>query len=479
MFNEEITNFINIYFEKIDISQIPTSYLSIYKTNENDENYKMNCIFSSLHYRINQKFKELNDYITKQKSYYHAENGRNLLSTIAEINGVINKFKEAKVSIKFNFEYEQLFLKCQDFIKPSGSTIPDDFNQINIIYGAIFVLPLKQNSIFQEPISKMKKVLIGEGSFAIVHKYKDLQYDCMFAEKTLKKASTQQEIERFKREFSLMKNHPYPYIVTVYKFDETKLSYTMEYCEYNLEKYLIKYNTQLKFNQRKNLALQFLKAIGYLHNKQILHRDLSYGNILIKEYSDIPFLKLSDFGLSKDLYTDYTKTDSSIKGTFIDPCLANFKDYDIQNEMYSIGLIIWYIFTGRKNIFLDEDNETIYKIVSKCINTPKSHRYSNVLELYSEIKGLTSLNEQIKTNNNLKDINEIKLSIVEELYKFSANELPFICNALGLKEGTITEANSGKRAYVHKRIVGFNIDECLLIIEKLKEQHNKQINIYK
>ena len=58
----------------------------------------------------------------------------------------------------------------------------------------------------------------------------------------------------------------------------------------------------MTFQYRKNIALQFLKGLKYLHSKDMYHRDISFNNILIKEFDDnFVIVKISDFGLLKDL----------------------------------------------------------------------------------------------------------------------------------------------------------------------------------
>jgi len=68
----------------------------------------------------------------------------------------------------------------------------------------------------------------------------------------------------------------------------------MEHCDYTLKKYIEKNNPSLTPNKRKKIILQFLFGLYYLHTKKILHRDISYNNVLIKEYEwGDPIIKLA------------------------------------------------------------------------------------------------------------------------------------------------------------------------------------------
>ena len=70
----------------------------------------------------------------------------------------------------------------------------------------------------EERLDKFNMKLIGEGSYANVYKYKDNLYDCAFAIKSLKKAITEKEKERFKHEFELLAKYNHPNILKAYKY---------------------------------------------------------------------------------------------------------------------------------------------------------------------------------------------------------------------------------------------------------------------
>ena len=95
-----------------------------------------------------------------------------------------------------------------------------------------------------------------------------------------------------------MNNLVSSYVLEVYKYDDKKNEYIMEYVDSTLEKY-INNHMELSIQSRKSMVMQIFKAFDYIHSRGILHRDISPQNILIKEYDNVAVVKISDFGLVK------------------------------------------------------------------------------------------------------------------------------------------------------------------------------------
>ena len=224
--------------------------------------------------------------------------------------------------------------------------------------------------------------MIGQGSYANVYYYKDPDYDKKIVLKRAKKDLTNEEIERFKREFNQLKVLNSPYVVDAYSYNEDENEYTMEFMEYTLLDYIQKNNSKLTFQTRVNLVSQFLRALQYIHSKDLLHRDISYTNVLIKEYDSTIVLKLSDFGLVKIINSDLTRTDESIKGSLHDPNLevVGYANYKVEHEIYSTMFIIHYIMTGRRDFSKCEDIE-LKKLLLKGIESDLTKRYKSIEEV--------------------------------------------------------------------------------------------------
>lgn len=224
--------------------------------------------------------------------------------------------------------------------------------------------------------------LIGNGSYANVFKFKDDFYNKSFALKRAKKDLNEKELERFKLEFKEMQEIDSKYVLEVYSYNDEKNEYVMEYMDETLEKYIDSHNATLTLAQRRYIGIQLLNAFESLHKYNILHRDISPKNILVKIYADGPVFKISDFGLVKLPDSDLTSTNTEIKGYLNDPSLriTGFKNYNIQHEIYALTLLLVYVLTGKSN-YANIKDINVCAFMKKGTEQVINNRYKDVQEL--------------------------------------------------------------------------------------------------
>lgn len=344
-------------------------------------------MFAVLHERMNEHFTDINGRADTTRHYW-ADNSRAMLSLIQQIKSDLHTLRRAGVEVELVDSYQDALERCRAWLSPSGgSPLPEDFEPIEVIVYEP-VLTHAANSVklrkHQEPI-ELK--MVGSGSYANVYSYVDPDYGIKFAVKRAKKDLDERDIGRFKQEFEVLRKLNYPYVVEVYRYDEARNEYRMEYCDTTLRDHIAKRNATLAFASRKRIALQFLYGINYLHYQNLLHRDISLQNTLVKIFgAGAVLVKLSDFGLVKDQSTEFTRTQTEMKGTLRDPMLESFKDYAVVNEMYSIGHVLAYIFNGRES--LPSAVEEVGRIIHKCATNDVGQRYQTVAELITDVERL-------------------------------------------------------------------------------------------
>jgi eukaryotic-like serine/threonine-protein kinase len=346
-------------------------------------------MFSVLHKRLNQHFEGINDRARSTRHYW-ADHSRDLIALADEINSDLYDLKRAGIDVTFDPTYQEALERCTPWLSRSGgSAVPEDFEQIKIIkFEPVFTREMDSIKLANQP-ERVKLAMVGEGSYAHVYSYVDPEYDINFAVKRAKRDISERDLARFKQEFQVMKGLSFPYVVQVFRYNEDRNEYRMEFCEETLRDYINKRNRTLTFATRKRIALQFLYGLNYIHSRSYLHRDISLQNVLVKVYAGGAVLvKLSDFGLVKDATSDFTLTETELRGTIRDPQLESLKDYNVTNEIYAIGWVLSFIFTGRQSLQLGSGDAA--QVVKKCTDHDPDQRYQRVLDLIADVEALAA-----------------------------------------------------------------------------------------
>ncbi|MGP4118019.1 protein kinase domain-containing protein [Levilactobacillus zymae] len=191
---------------------------------------RLRYIFSGLHHEMDALFSFMNDRAQGNK-YFNAQPSRDVLQIINICKECEKFLKGTEYEFCLNTDYVRHLKQCEIFLESTeGSTIPDDYqpiiiNQYDVIFHLKSGLQIKNGSSVRNEQLK----LLGEGSYVRVFKFKDTYYNKYFALKRLKKESRSDEIERFKREFSILKQLNSPYILKAYKYNEPDNEYIMDY----------------------------------------------------------------------------------------------------------------------------------------------------------------------------------------------------------------------------------------------------------
>ena len=157
----------------------------------------------------------------------------------------------------------------------------------------------------------------------------------------------------------------------------------------NLEEFISRKTSMLTSNIQKHITSQLVTTFKFLHNcnPPIIYRDLKPANVLIDKFFNI---KLTDFGLSKYFQNESNEAYllSGETGTirYMAPEVFNNEIYNLKVDVYSLGLLIYYIYANEKpfneysiesmktyfhqsDLMLSEINkiQTCKSIINKCI----------------------------------------------------------------------------------------------------------------
>ncbi len=314
---------------------------------------------------------------------------------------------------------------------------------------------------------------IGEGGMAVVYKAYDTRLEREVAIKIIRKEAFPPEAleriyKRFEREAKALARLSHPNIVKVY-----------DYGEYDGSPYLVmeyqpggtlkdKLGKPLEWDEITRLLIPVANALGYAHEKGILHRDVKPSNILITEKGE-PML--TDFGIAKilDLSEGQTLTGTGLGvGTpeYMAPEQGLGKEVDARADIYSLGIILYELVTGRKPYTADTPMAVIFKhmtdplprpssvlpglpnrveeILLKALAKDPTNRYQNMNELVSILEDKLIPESGIeKSTNQLIRRQSTKESATID---FTHNE--------GIIQGGINKSHSGKRRWITFTISG-------------------------
>lgn len=214
---------------------------------------------------------------------------------------------------------------------------------------------------------------VGIGGMAIVYKAKDIYLKRIVAVKVLKEQYLEDKefIKKFVIEAQSVANLNNQNIVKIYDVgqhieDGKTFNYiVMEYIKGKTLNELIKDKGRLNSNAVVAISKQIANALDCAHKHHIIHRDIKPHNIIIDENLNV---KVTDFGIARIATSSTITYTSSVLGTvhYISPEQAKGKFIDEKSDIYSLGVVMYEMVTGR--VPFDTDNAV--GIAMQHINEP-------------------------------------------------------------------------------------------------------------
>lgn len=207
---------------------------------------------------------------------------------------------------------------------------------------------------------------VASGGMAVVYRAVQDHLNRTVAIKALKSsvASEKQLVARFQREARALADLQHESIVHIYDFYETRgsLFIVMEYVE-GIDLYdLLERCGRLPYDVAAVVAMQVARALDYIHYRAIVHRDVKPANIMVSRQGAV---KVMDFGIVRDVAysTDLTQTGTGV-GTpsYMSPEQILGDRLDARSDIFSLGVVLYQIATGRKPFVESEDKSVMHKI---------------------------------------------------------------------------------------------------------------------
>jgi len=262
---------------------------------------------------------------------------------------------------------------------------------------------------------------LGKGGMGRVYKVFDKKIKEEVALKLLKPeiSGDEKTIERFTNELKFSRKIVHKNVCRMYDLNEEEGTYyiIMEYVPGEDLNGFIKRAAPLSIGKSISIAKQICKGLSEAHSAGVVHRDLKPGNIMIDKDGNA---RIMDFGIARSLKAEGITGEGLIIGTpqYMSPEQVEGKKADQRSDIYSLGIILYEMMTGRVPFEGDtplsialkhkteipkdprEINEQVPEelshVILKCMEKDKEKRYQKVEGLLSE---LSDIEEGIPTTD--------------------------------------------------------------------------------
>jgi len=186
-------------------------------------------------------------------------------------------------------------------------------------------------------------------------------------------AQRRERVERFYREARAAGLLSHPNIVTIYEAgeDQGRHFIAMEYLEGQTLRDVLDIEGSLPIDRVTNIVKQVCDALTYAHSKGVIHRDIKPDNIQILPSGRI---KITDFGIARIMEEPSITADGQVFGTpsYMSPEQVAGKPLDPRTDIFSLGIMLYEMLTGRKPFTGDTVVTITYNIMNQDVAFPST-----------------------------------------------------------------------------------------------------------
>jgi serine/threonine protein kinase len=251
---------------------------------------------------------------------------------------------------------------------------------------------------------------LGKGGMGKVYRVVDKKLNEEVAMKLVKPeiASDKKTLERFSNELKLARKIVHKNVARMFDLNEEKGTHyiTMEYVRGEDLKRLIRKMGQLSAGQAIPIAKQVCEGLAEAHRLGVVHRDLKPQNIMVDEEGNA---RIMDFGIARSLKAKGITGSGVMIGTpeYMSLEQVEGKDIDQRSDIYSLGVILYEMVTGKVPFEGDtpftigmkhkseipkdpkalntQIPEGLNNVILKCLEKDKENRYQSAAEVNAEL----------------------------------------------------------------------------------------------
>lgn len=245
--------------------------------------------------------------------------------------------------------------------------------------------------------------------------------------------------DRFQREAAIGEKLNHPMVMRVYGGERRSRVYmVLEWCEGRLLREILAAG-RISQERAIGIAIKILDALEYIHEQGIVHRDLKPANIMVDSHDNV---KLIDFGIAGDTgarrltYTNFTATLGTAE--YISPEQVKGKRGDGRSDIYSMGVILYEMLTGRLPFSgpspMESMNERVLnhpvpprvaeatispqlqEVLYRALERDPQNRYARAREFAHDLQHLDRVG--VEERAELRDWNERKTHVSRQIFYY-------------------------------------------------------------
>jgi TolB-like protein/tRNA A-37 threonylcarbamoyl transferase component Bud32/Tfp pilus assembly protein PilF len=236
---------------------------------------------------------------------------------------------------------------------------------------------------------------LGKGGMGSVYRVEDTKLKQEVALKLIKPeiARDKKTIERFRNELKTARNIRHKNVCGMYDLGEAEGTHfiTMEYVRGEDLKSFIRRSGRLAVGTAVRIAKQVCEGLSEAHKLGVVHRDLKPANIMIDREGSV---RIMDFGIARSLREEGITAAGVRIGTpeYMSPEQVEGREVDQRSDIYSLGIILFEMVTGRvpsegdRPFVAGVKHKSLSDVISRCLERDREKRYQSVKEILSDIK---------------------------------------------------------------------------------------------